>query len=375
MMVSLMLVMVISRLLTPRRGGVPRPIWEGVKPSPTTADPNGSLPLSFFNKMSPCLLLCAVTILFSVWTFQRNLDWQNPVTFWHDSTVKSPTKWRPNYNLAKTLYDTEDIDGALGQYEKTVLLHPTHVHSLNNLANILIQRGDIDGAIRNLHRSLAIAPDETTARVNLGNALVKKGMIDEAVVQYQLALRQNPNQKEIYMNLGMALAQGKKWEAAMDIYGRGVTLFPDYPGIRLELANAMAQSGKAVDAIYHYEILSTIPRIAPLAVKNKNTVLATLPSDDQVRTLFKTALLFTAEKNFDPAIGLLQEASVLTPDNAMIYYNIACLYALNNNKKDAVDWLHLAVEKGYDDWNHLKTDPDMNNIRNEPAFQRMIEKY
>ena len=329
---------------------------------------------TFQNRTAALALIGTLILIFSAWTFQRNLHWQNPVTFWQDCVIKSPSKWRPNYNLAKTLYDTGNIEASFVQYKKTVQLHPDHVHSLNNLANILLAKNRIDEAILYLRRSLEIAPDEIAARVNLGNALAKKGLIDDAVAQYQLALNQNPIQKEIYMNLGKALVRGEKWRAAIAVYKRGLDLFPDYPELRLELANAMALGGKPAEALYHYERLRQIPRIAPLAVKNRNSVLATIPEAEQVRSLFKTALRFAAEKNFNPAIGLLQRILAVTPENSMIYYNIACLYALKNDKKQAMDWLHRAVEKGYDDWDHMETDPDLDNIRNEPEYIKLKGK-
>ena len=354
MMISLMVVMVGFRMLTP---GLDR---EGIKPSPAAAKAYGGY-----------ALLGMMVLLFSFWTYHRNADWSNPVRFWTDCVHKSPTKWRPNYNLAKTLYDAGGIDAAIVQYEKTHHLHPEDVHSLNNLANILLEKGKPDQAIRYLRTALEIDPKDPAANVNLGNALMKKGMINKAVHQYQIALNLNPNQKEIYMNLGKGLARKNNREAAINIYGRGVALFPDYPELRLELANAMAQGGKPADALYHYEILQRNTPIAPLAVKNKKTVLATLSPGDQVKTLFNTAVRFVSGKNFTPAIGLLREILIITPENALIYYNIACLYALSNQKKEAVDWLGRAVEKGYTDWDHLKTDPDLDNIRNTPEYKKL----
>ena len=57
-------------------------------------------------------------------------------------------------------------------------------------------------------------------------------------------------------------------------------------------------------------------------------------------------------------------------------YTMACLYAMANNKKEAFEFLKLAIEagSGYYDYKTLVTDPDMDNLRNEPEFQKILAK-
>lgn len=56
-------------------------------------------------------------------------------------------------------------------------------------------------------------------------------------------------------------------------------------------------------------------------------------------------------------------------------YDAACLYSLLNNKEKALDYFEEAMEKGYRDFEHLAKDKDLNNIRNERRFIKIVDKY
>ena len=97
---------------------------------------------------------------------------------------------------------------------------------------------------------------------------------------------------------------------------------------------------------------------------------------DDFKTLNRLAMTHIKEKNYADAIALLSGPMIkLQPDNAIINYNIACLYALQNDEDKAIEWLSLALEKGYDNLEKIKTDPDLENIRKSSHFKKIIKKY
>lgn len=51
-----------------------------------------------------------------------------------------------------------------------------------------------------------------------------------------------------------------------------------------------------------------------------------------------------------------------------IYYNLCCVYSLLNNKSSAILYLKKAIDAGYNDYRHVQTDTDLDNIRKEKAF-------
>jgi len=53
------------------------------------------------------VLLCLTVVIGAVWTYQRNQDWKDPLTFWQDVVTKAPDKARPYNNLGLVFYDQD----------------------------------------------------------------------------------------------------------------------------------------------------------------------------------------------------------------------------------------------------------------------------
>jgi predicted esterase len=68
------------------------------------------------------------------------------------------------------------------------------------------------------------------------------------------------------------------------------------------------------------------------------------------------------------AIDLGLELVELLPDNPVAQYNLACTYALNGNRHEALHWLGRAAAGGFLSLSHLDADPDLDDIRDLPGF-------
>ena len=53
-------------------------------------------------------------------------------------------------------------------------------------------------------------------------------------------------------------------------------------------------------------------------------------------------------------------------------YNAACALALLGRKEEAFEWLQDAIDKGFDNRRLLRTDPDLNSLRSDPRYARML---
>lgn len=54
-------------------------------------------------------------------------------------------------------------------------------------------------------------------------------------------------------------------------------------------------------------------------------------------------------------------------------YNAACACALLNRKAESLDWLSKAIDAGFKDLEQVKTDHDLDSLRNDPEFQRLLD--
>ncbi|MFC1580363.1 tetratricopeptide repeat protein [Thermodesulfobacteriota bacterium] len=148
------------------------------------------------------VILCAMTIIFSVWTYARNSVWRDNVTLWTDCVIKSPGKPRAHLNLGRAL-------AGQGKYKSAVI---------------------------QFTEALGIKPDYAKAHNNLGAALASQKKYDQAIVHYTRALQIKPGYAKAHNNLGAALANQKKYGQAIAHLTEALRIKPDYESARRNLA-------------------------------------------------------------------------------------------------------------------------------------------
>ncbi|UCH22470.1 MAG: tetratricopeptide repeat protein [Deltaproteobacteria bacterium] len=335
-------------------------------------------------------LISAVIIICAYATFERNRDWKDDLTIWTDAAKKSPEKARPHINLGKALANRDRLDEAINHYSIAVRIKPDYAkihynlgnafakkgktqeaierynHALelkskfpevhNNLASVLAKQDKIDQAIAHFSEALRMKPDYAEAHFNLGGVLFKKGMVSEAIKHYAEALQLDPSYSEAHFNLGIALEEQGLTDEAIKQYSEALKINPAYVEAQYNLAFAFHKQGKSSQAITHYEsVLSIQPEYIP--------------------ALNNLAVLYAIEGKYEMAVPLFKKTATLEPDNPGTYYNIARVYAIQGNSQESVDWLKKAIEKGYDDWQGIKTDDSFQNIRGSSEYKSLIEGH
>ena len=79
-----------------------------------------------------------------------------------------------------------------------------------------------------------------------------------------------------------------------------------------------------------------------------------------------------AAQDYRGAIEVYQEVLALSPEDASALYNTACGYALLGARAEAVVFLERAVAAGFTDFAHIRADTDLDSIRAEPGYLRLL---
>ncbi len=95
----------------------------------------------------------------------------------------------------------------------------------------------------------------------------------------------------------------------------------------------------------------------------------------QFSEAFDSGLAELTARNFDESIAQFKVCIELFPDRPTAYYNIACAYSLSNQVDLANDFLRQALERGFNDPDHIEADTDLDNIRNSEGFLKLIAKF
>jgi len=84
--------------------------------------------------------------------------------------------------------------------------------------------------------------------------------------------------------------------------------------------------------------------------------------------------LYTKEGFYQKGLQIDEKLAKLRPDDAAIFYNLACSYSLMNDVARARVAMHRAFVLGYDDIAHLDKDPDLLNLLGDAEFVEYLKQ-
>ncbi len=327
-----------------------------------------------------------LTILVAI-TWKQVGYWKNSITLFEHARKVTNSPYLPHNNLGVAMFRQGRTEEAIEHYLQALRIKPDYVYAHYNMGNVLAKQGRTEEAIRYYLQALEINPFYEEAYNNLGLVLSKQGQIEEAIKHYLQALRIKPDYVKAHYNLGLALYSKGDMKGAVDHLRRVLQLDPNYPEALTKLKQINATFEELDREITHIE--------AELRLKPKDPLLncklgdmfrikgdldtameyyqkAILLQPDLTEALYHLAKLYIIKAEYDRAMSLYQKMLDLLPDHAGVYYNIACIYAKQNRPEEAVTWLEKSIEKGFDDWEHLKADGDLDDIRGSSTYKDFI---
>ena len=88
-----------------------------------------------------------------------------------------------------------------------------------------------------------------------------------------------------------------------------------------------------------------------------------------VEALVALGDLYTKRGFFEKGLGVDEKLACLRPNDSMILYNLACSYSLLNDVDKALKTIQKAIECGYNNFEYLQYDSDLQNLRMDHRFQ------
>ena len=83
---------------------------------------------------------------------------------------------------------------------------------------------------------------------------------------------------------------------------------------------------------------------------------------------------YTQRGRYAEGLKLDERLARLRPDDALVFYNLACSYSLTEQFDRAALALEKALRLGYRDFNWLAKDPDLHKLRQQPVFRDIQDK-
>jgi tetratricopeptide (TPR) repeat protein len=201
--------------------------------------------------------------------------------------------------------------------------------------------------------TLAVTRDNYGLMNNLGDAYLKQGRIQEAIEQFQEALRIKPDFGLASDNLAKALTVKEKFQGNIPTLLRKLESHPEDFMLHFRLGNLYDLNGELTKAIYHYQ--------EAMAIQSEYEPL-----------LNDLGIAYAKTGAYEKSLTLFEKSISLDPGNNETHYIIACIYARQNKPEDAVAWLQKAIQKGYNNWRQIKSDVNLDNIRQDIRFRNII---
>jgi tetratricopeptide (TPR) repeat protein len=98
-------------------------------------------------------------------------------------------------------------------------------------------------------------------------------------------------------------------------------------------------------------------------------------SPDYVTVLRALGELLARKGLWPRSLEVEQRLIQLRPRDGIAHYNLACSLAMQGEVTEAMSALAQAIDYGYRDFGHLEVDPDLESLRQLPAYRALMKRF
>ncbi|HUF17174.1 MAG TPA: protein kinase [Thermoanaerobaculia bacterium] len=261
----------------------------------------------------------------------------------------------------------QDLDFALQMFENAVTLDPEFALAHAGIASVCSQYYyHYDRSKSWIARARAATDRAGTRGHDSPEVLVAESWVayaemrlDDATTKVRAALKINPDVESGFYLLGRILFAAGKYQEVIDIADEAMEHAGENYNTYIPIGNALNALGKA-DANRNQVQRETVAYEAHLRK---------VPEDARARVL--VGLNYAQMGRPDEAVREANLAMALRPDDAIIMYNVACLFCALERHDDALVAIRKAYDAGFRDPNWARKDPDLATLHGNPDFDRM----
>jgi serine/threonine protein kinase/Tfp pilus assembly protein PilF len=261
----------------------------------------------------------------------------------------------------------QDLDFALQMFESAVAIDPKFALAHAAIANASVfcyvnferEQRWLDRANAAVQRAVAISRDAPEVQVAEGWILYGHSKYEEASGRARAAIERKADCDGAYVLLGRALFASGRYQEVVEVADAAIKASGNDYNTYVPIMNAMGALGKS-DALRNI----TIQRVQVL-----ETHLMNVPEDARGRTILAgdyASLGRIADSDREANLAM-----ALRPNDALVAYNIACMYCNLGRKEDGMRTLRKSWEAGFRDSDWARNDPDLALLHADPEFEKL----
>ena len=300
------------------------------------------------------------------------------------------------YDALNRLTKTHDLELMANQYRAAIPLAKKgmELYGENALGYCFLQSLygpiNIDSSFYFYKKALQLSPTYAFPHLMIGFMFNNAKRYNLSIKYEKKAIKIDPGYYMSYNNIGCNYSDKKKYQQAESWCKKSIEVFPNAAaysnlgslyhrqGHDAE-AEAMCLKGIEVEPLrfssYYklaelYKDTHQDAKLPALLLKMEELADARLADYSEV------ALGYLHLKDYHRFRSFYYKANGhsewLRPS---FFYEVSTTYATQGKKEEALNWLQLALERGYDDWKEIRKDKDLDSIRGEARFQELIKEY
>ena len=180
---------------------------------------------------------------------------------------------------------------------------------------------------------------------------------DSALTYYKKSLIKNPSYTYSLNNVGYIYQLQRQYDSSIVYLKKCISSDPKYFTAYSNLAYSYELANQLDSAITYNEKVYNYFKDSTSSGALANLGYEYLKIKDSVKSLYYLTL---ADKIYN---------------DASTKYNLCCYYSLTGDTTKALELLTAALEKKYNNYEHIQTDKDLDPIRKEPGFTGLLKKY
>jgi Flp pilus assembly protein TadD len=177
---------------------------------------------------------------------------------WRKAVQMDPDDADWHFNLAVSLWASNQEPEAVEEFGKTCDLEPEESKWFGHLAASLSKTGDLDGAVVKMdiacyRKSLSLDPSNAKAEAALGVALFRDGETEEGYQHLQQAVEMDPGFADRHNELATALAKMGRVDEAVAEVQKAIAISPSSAEYRYNLGFVLELRGDLAGAVATFQ--------------------------------------------------------------------------------------------------------------------------
>jgi len=311
-----------------------------------------------------------------VYGYSETLSYDSAMKLQDLAIEKDPKIWLPYAVRAALFNSSNQNQQAIKNIYKALELNPNNTWACQWLGNYLLMKDEYDKAIDQILKAATLSKGEVDEReFDQSMGFFLYNLDKEQSYQYFLkALEFNPNVAPVYQALNNCCMYFEDYDQMVDYALEYRKLRPDLANASNMVAQSYLFAGKYPESeVIYEEMLGATSEFESIfmvySFKHRLGYAKWMNGKkDEGRKIM--------ESHRDSLLRAIQQADKINFGTGK-YYDLALTYAVLGQKEEALSYLREArdheKEGAFYRLEYLITDPMLDNLRDEPEFQEMLE--